>query len=67
MPEDLKRKLFESQDGRYGNDCYINWWIGSDVDSDENTYLIDQWLIDNGANAGTKDSRGEEVLIKYWW
>ncbi len=67
MPEDLKRKFFELDDHNRGNDCYIDWWIASDMDADENTKAIDQWLIDNGADPGTKDKCGEEVLIKHWW
>lgn len=68
MPDDVKKAFFDSQFDTCCNDVYVAWDVelgDSDYDSPDEIQskrrLVDQWLIDNGANSG------ETVLIKHWW
>lgn len=71
MPDDVKKAFFSFCE--CGNDVYVSWTVetsgtndsGDDYNADHK--LVDQWLIDNGAEAGAADRCGETVLIKHWW
>ena len=72
MPDTLRKEFFKLTE--QGNDSYIDWVIASEEfeDDDKSEHrkaidAIDQWLINNGAEPGTTDDCGEEVLIKHWW
>lgn len=61
-------------DGQWGNNCYIDWYIHSERFEDPESEwakkknLIDGWLIGQGASAAIDDDHeGEHVLIKIWW
>ena len=69
MPEALRYKFLDLWDDK-GNDSSVEWTVRGDIyegDDDVNK-LIDDWLIENGAEfTKTEHTSGEEVIIKYWW
>lgn len=72
MPGDIRDIYFEEANDpeSHGNDCYIDWYIEhpSDPHISENKKIINQWLVDNGADAALdENSSGEKVLIRHWW
>lgn len=69
MPEDLRKEFFALWDDR-GNDTFVKWGIAESIyeSDDDINKRIDDWLVENGADAAPgDDDSGECVLISYWW
>lgn len=68
MPKHILKMFFHVKDGNYG---YVRWQISENYFPEGEgleTKAIDQWLIDNGAEAPqSKGYAGEEVIISHWW
>lgn len=58
--------LPEARNGEYVK-YFINDSIWEPGKGKEEFDLLDQWLIENGAEGGDADTAGEAVLIHYWW
>jgi hypothetical protein len=70
MPEDVREAFFFffKNDGGFGNDCCVEWFIHDTTDPDEETKMVDAWLIEHGAEGAKDDhSAGDKVIIKHWW
>lgn len=74
MPDDVKKAFFDiHRDRCTSNDVCVEWTVETSGINDPGTdyaaryKLVDQWLIDNGAGAGSADRCGETVIIKHWW
>ena len=70
MPEDLKLRFFKWCE--QGNDSFTYWevhgWDYGQLDEEDLIVKdIDEWLVANGAEAGTETECGETVLILHWW
>jgi len=69
MPKTVKSAFFDCTEGA-GNDCYVNWYVGSIEDEDPEDYepevlaryrKVDKWLLEHGA----KDK--EKVIVDHSW
>lgn len=69
MPKHILKMFFHIMDSP--NDVYVRWQISENSFPEGEgleTKAIDQWLIDNGAEAPQCEGyAGEEVIISHWW
>lgn len=81
MPQDVQQAFYEcvyEHNPQLHNGCYFQWEIKGEplFDADDENYdfkmqyqeMVDQWLIDNGAEDAPDDyTSGELLLISFSW